>query len=395
MSKNRIGVRSEYFNRKQAKGVAAHVKREFANDKNVIEPRYTEHNFGTDTDTYNQNYLEALQAMPDSVKNTLIDSVLVLPFERMKELTKECKKDGRKWQDEMDKAITEMAKEMEDEMGFTFVGYRMHLDEGKIKNGKVVLNPHAHLHFANICTKDVTLEKRQNITVKDENGKAIKDPENKGKWLYERDENGNVKQEVVQINLKGRAPLSLHQTRGSESIWARQQDIAAKHLKHLGFERGEKAEITKAKHLKKEKHVDRELKRLEAEKAALEEQLNKLRTKHLEAVDAFISEREEALKLLTEVDIGLEDFEEKIKPLQSNFMAVYADEVLQAKLIESNDQALADTKAEHDAKPEKDKPFNFDPKFDALAAQLGALKPKDKPQPEKPAKGLSIRPDGK
>jgi hypothetical protein len=394
--KNRIGVRSEYFNRKQAKGVAAHVKREFANDKNVIDPRYTAHNFGTDTDTYNQNYLEALQAMPDSVKNTLIDSVLVLPYERMKELTKECKKDGRKWQDEMDKAITEMAKEMEDEMGFTFIGYRMHLDEGHHDaEGKVVLNTHAHLHFANICTKDVVLEKRQNITVKDENGKAIKDPNNKGKWLYERDENGDVKQEVVQINLKGRAPLSLHQTRGSESIWARQQDIAAKHLKHLGFERGEKAEITKARNLKKKEHAERAIKRLEAEKSALEEQLNKLRTKHLEAVDAFINEREDALRMLIEVGIDLDEFEEKIEPLQSNFMAVYADEVLQAKLIESNDQALADVKAEHDAKPEEDKPFNFDLKFDALAAKLDACKPKDKPQPEQPAKGLSIRPDGK
>ncbi|WP_318431527.1 hypothetical protein, partial [Photobacterium leiognathi] len=77
--------------------MAAHVKREFANDKNVIDPKLTAHNFGTNSDTYNQNYLNALQVMPDSVKNTLIDSMVVFPLERMRQLRQECIADGKDW----------------------------------------------------------------------------------------------------------------------------------------------------------------------------------------------------------------------------------------------------------------------------------------------------------
>ncbi|WP_318467573.1 hypothetical protein [Photobacterium leiognathi] len=377
--KNRIGVRSEYFNRKQAKGVAAHVKREFANDKNVIDPKLTAHNFGTNSDTYNQNYLNALQVMPDSVKNTLIDSMVVFPLERMRQLRQECIADGKDWRKEIDKAINAMAEEMENEMGFTFVGYKMHLDEGHHDaNGKVVLNPHAHLHFANICQKDVVLEKLQNITLKDENGKAMRDPNNKSKWLYERDEEGDVKKELVKINLKGRAPLSLHQTRGSDSIWAKQQDIAAKHLKHLGFERGEKAEITKAKHLSKKQHAERALRKVEqkVESLALAEAVARKRLEALQndfqkSLDVFIEEREELFTKLLSESVDLEKLLEEEKKVESKFYEIYDEDVRMA----AKDSSL---KRLDEVKPDdSNKPFNFDPKFDALSAKMQSYEAKE------------------
>jgi len=393
--KNKIAVRSEYFNRSQAKGVAAHVKRELANDKNVIDSKLTKYNFGTNTDVYNRNYLQATQAMPDTVKNTLIDSVLVFPLDRMKQLRQECIADGRDWRREIDKAINAMAEEMENEMGFTFVGYKMHLDEGHHDaNGKVVLNPHAHLHFANICQKDVVLEKRQNITLKDENGKAMKDPNNRGKWLYERDDDGNVKQEVVKIDLRGRAPLSLHQTRGSDSIWSKQQDIAAKHLNHLGFERGEKAEITKAKNLSKKQHAERALRRVEkkVEESALAEEairkrLVELQNEYQKNLDEFIEEREELFTKLLSDSVDLDKLLEEEKKVENKFHSIN-DRDIQEAVKESSLKRLDDLKSSDDKKP-----FDFDPRFDALAAKMQAYEVKDKP--EKPEQGLSIRPDRK
>ncbi|WP_318431520.1 hypothetical protein, partial [Photobacterium leiognathi] len=307
------------------------------------------------------------------------DSMVVFPLERMRQLRQECIADGKDWRKEIDKAINAMAEEMENEMGFTFVGYKMHLDEGHHDaNGKVVLNPHAHLHFANICQKDVVLEKLQNITLKDENGKAMRDPNNKSKWLYERDEEGDVKKELVKINLKGRAPLSLHQTRGSDSIWAKQQDIAAKHLKHLGFERGEKAEITKAKHLSKKQHAERALRKVEqkVESLALAEAVARKRLEALQndfqkSLDVFIEEREELFTKLLSESVDLEKLLEEEKKVESKFYEIYDEDVRMA----AKDSSL---KRLDEVKPDdSNKPFNFDPKFDALSAKMQSYEAKE------------------
>ncbi|MCA2417576.1 hypothetical protein LAZ46_26480, partial [Vibrio chemaguriensis] len=189
-------------------------------------------------------------------------------MEQFEELKKEY---PNEWKNKVHGAINDMMKEMQNEFGFEVLGYKMHLDEGHLdENGKAVINPHAHMLFANVCTKDITLTKTKNVTLKDEDGIAMRDPKNPRKYLYELDESGNIKKETIEIPLKGRAPLSLYQTRGKDSIWSKQQDIAAKHLKHLGFERGTSKELTKAKHLEKSQHVKRALKKNEQKLEALE-----------------------------------------------------------------------------------------------------------------------------
>ena len=371
--KNRIAVNSKFFTGSQAKGEAAHVYRLIANDKNVLDVKLTVRNFGTKIDVYNENYLNALAAMPTTTKNILIDSVLVLPVEQMRQLINECKEDKegkRNWKQEINKSINKMAKEMEREMGFTFVGYRMHLDEGEKLNGSAIkLNSHAHLHFANVCMKDITLEKLKNVTQKDENGKAMRDPKRKGKWLYERDESGKVKQELVKIPLLGRSPLSLHQSRGSNSIWSKQQDIAAKHLKHLGFERGISAEITNAKHLSKQQHVARALKEKEqrieslalAEVAAMK-RINVLKNEYEKVLDQFIKGREKMFSFLLSDNVDLDVVLKEEKKVESLFYKIYDEEVREAvkkSTIERFD----------DIKP-LDAAFVFDERFEAVAEKI-------------------------
>lgn len=291
--KNKIAVNSKYFSRSQARGEMAHVKREFAHDKNVLNLEYTKRNFGTSAEVIDKRYREALEVMPETVKNSLIDSVLVLPLDQVKKLSS----DDKNWRKELHNSISEMMKEMERETGFMPIGYQMHLDEGHRdpETGKETLNPHAHLLFANVCTKDVTLTREKKITKKDQHGKAMRDPKKPNKYLYELDENGKPLTETIETPLKGRAPLSLYQTRGKDSIWAKQQDIAAKHLKHLGFERGDSKELTQAKHLNKQQHVHRELlkveQQVESEKLVLD-QLKRDMELQRRSLDLFIDARE-------------------------------------------------------------------------------------------------------
>ncbi len=377
----KIAVNSKYFTRTQAKGEMAHVKRELAEDKNVTKPENTKHNFGTPDATINSNYLSALEDMPAKTKNTLIDSVLVLPLEQVSALQKE---DPKGWRKKIDESIKGMMQEMEQEMGFKPLGYKFHLDEGeKLDDGSVRLNTHAHMLFANVCTKDLTLTKQQNVTKKDEHGKALKDPKKPGKYLYERDENGKVLKQEVKIPMKGRSPLSLHQTRGSNSIWSRQQDIAAKHLKHLGFERGTSKELTKAKHLEKSQHVKRELKKNEQKleavmlaQQAAQERLRAIESDFKEKLDEFIEAREkyftELLQDDLDIDLAMEEQEkvaqtfenlpEEVKPKAILETKTRLDDIGDSfKNTDSLNNAqvlldrLAENKQKHDAKNNGDK----------------------------------------
>ena len=297
---NKIAVNSKFFTKTQASGVMGHVNRLGANHKNVIDEQLIKDNFGVSDENMARNYTRAIEAMPIKTKNSLIDSVLVFPLDQFEEVKREHPKE---WKKQIHNSIVAMMKEMELETGFTPIGYKMHLDEGEIlEDGTARLNPHAHLVFANVCTKDIVLTKTKNITKKDEFGKAMKDPKKPSKWLYERDDEGKVLTEDVDIPIKGRSPLSLHQTRGAGSVWARQQDIAAKHLKHLGFERGVCKELTKAVHLSKEQHVKRELKsseqKIESQEIIIKEQerqIRELKTSmnfEKEKVDSFLHDRE-------------------------------------------------------------------------------------------------------
>ncbi|NMR83100.1 hypothetical protein HKB30_25315 [Vibrio parahaemolyticus] len=156
----------------------------------------------------------------------------------------------------------------------------------------------------------------------------MRDPKNPRKYLYELDESGNIKKETIEIPLKGRAPLSLYQTRGKDSIWSKQQDIAAKHLKHLGFERGTSKELTKAKHLEKSQHVKRALKKNEQKLEALElanqaaqERLRAIESDFKEKLDEFIEAREKYFTELLEddldIDLAMEEQEKVVETFQN------------------------------------------------------------------------------
>ncbi|HCH1318500.1 TPA: hypothetical protein NKQ12_004674 [Vibrio parahaemolyticus] len=343
--KNRIAVNSKFFKRSQVKGEMTHVMREFEHDKNVIDPSLTKHNFGTKSDAIERNYNNALREMPEGVKNSLIDSVLVFPVEQFEQVQKEHPED---WRRKINDSIVGMMKEMGQEMGFKPLGYKVHLDEGrKEADGTVVLNPHAHLLFANVCTQEITIQQTKKVTQKGADGKALRDPKNPRKYLYERNDDGEIKTETINIDLKGRAPLSLYQSRGKDSAWAKQQDIAAKHLKELGFERGIGKEITNARHLSKQQHVSRELfkaeQELESKKlltASYESKLRELESAMIlqqAKLDLFIEEREKYFsELLSEVpDASFEAILDAFDEIP---------EVMQEAALESTQERVFDLK---------------------------------------------------
>jgi hypothetical protein len=321
----RVGVRTEYFKRSQAKGVMSHNKREFEEDKNVIDKARTKNNFGTKLGVIDAKYEAALAEMNEHTNNVLIDSVLVLPEEQLRVMAKEHPKD---WQKKLGEAIKSIMTEIENEQGFVSLGYRVHLDEGSInKDGKVKLNTHAHMMFANHCRKDVVLEKTKRVTQKDENGKAKRDPDNKNKYLYERNEYGQIKTEIEQINLKGRSPLSLMQTRGSDSAWAKQQDIAAKHLSKYGFERGLSKEITNREHKKKSEWVKHQM---EEQRAEIMAEINLQVEKTLKA-------REALLKAFRE------DHLDDLNKLEDEFLVEFEgidNEQIRSKILDSSEKAV-------------------------------------------------------
>lgn len=245
--KNRIAVNAKYFKSSQAASEKGHVMRLFAEDKNV-KKHLSKNNFGTSDEEINEIYESAISAV-DGIKknsNTLVDAVLVFPLEQWDA----ARKKGMNKTD-IRRAIEKTMAQIEQETGLRPMGFKVHLDEGHVNEstGKFELNPHAHLLFANACNKDITLKLSRKRTQKGEDGKALRDPEKPSKWLYERDENGVIKADEYEMPLMGKMPLQYLRGRGSSSVWARMQDLAASNLTQFGFERGISKEITKAKHL--------------------------------------------------------------------------------------------------------------------------------------------------
>ena len=273
--KNKIAVNTKYFSKSKVNSEVGHVLRVFADDKNVLDKALTANNFGLRDDAINRGLKSLMDEMVTAKdkSNVLIDSCLVFPLETFEEMKR---KHPHDWSSQINKSIRGMMLEMRDKMGFEPIGFKVHLDEGHLDaDGNQKLNPHAHLLFANICKTDLTITKTRKLTQKDENGKALRDPNNPKRYIYQRDEEGNVLTEKYEVNLKNKMPLQHYRDRGEGSVWGLQQDIAAKHLKHLGFERG--VVNSKKKHLDKSDHVARKaeqkIKELEAAKATMMEEL--------------------------------------------------------------------------------------------------------------------------
>ena len=273
--KNKIAVNTKYFSKSKVNSEVGHVLRVFADDKNVLDKTLTANNFGTDDSVMNDRLKSLMDSMVTAKdkSNVLIDSCLVFPLEAFEEVKRKHPKD---WKMQISKSILGVMKDMRDQMGFEPIGFKVHLDEGHLDaDGNPKLNPHAHLLFANICKEDLTITKTRKLTQKGEDGKALRDPNNPKRYIYQRDEEGNVLTEEYEVNLKNKMPLQHYRDRGEGSVWGLQQDIAAKHLKHLGFERG--VVNSKKKHLDKSDHVARKaeqkIKELEAAKATMMEEL--------------------------------------------------------------------------------------------------------------------------
>lgn len=377
MSKNQIAVNSKYFKKTQAKGLLAHAKRQFQNDQNVIDKSRTKFNFGTKDEVLDKRYSDAVLAMSKNVTNSLIDSVLVLPLEALTKLAG----NDRLWRVKLNKSIILIMNEMEQETGFKPLGYKLHLDEGhKSEDGKIILNPHAHMYFANHCDQNIILKKTKKITIKDTNGKAMRNPNKPSQYLYECYPDGSVKTEEVDIPLKGRAPLSLHQTRGTHSIWAKQQDIAAKHLQHLGFARGTKKEITKARHLTKSAFIAKELSKAETrlELMAEEENIIKSRIRAFteilkEKIDLFILAREAFFEKLKIKKQSSKDIALDMNYVIENFREI--DDGVKESLLDSTKQHVEDNKVIFETNSSLDQALNLLEKMTLLT--------KSKSQPDK------------
>jgi hypothetical protein len=193
-----------------------------------------------------------------------------------------------------------------------------------------------------VCTQDITIKKTKKVTKKGEDGKALRDPKKPRKYLYERDENGDIVTEEISIDLKGRAPLSLYQSRGKDSAWSMQQDIAAKHLKALGFERGVGKEITNAVHLDKQQHAERELKKLEQKVESQKILLDQFKMDldhQREALDAFIESREAYF-----ASAIAKEPKSRQTVLQAATVGLFADltDTIQDAALRSTEQRIAD-----------------------------------------------------
>lgn len=270
--KNKICVTAEYFKASKAAGEKDHVMRLFDENKNAYK-HLTKNNFGLKDEVIESRYNEAISDIKKLKKNsnTLIDAVFVFPLEQWQKAIN----DGMKRQDVHD-AIWKTMRDIELRTGLQPCGYKMHLDEGYYEDDKFVLNPHAHMMFANICNKDVTLEIEKKITKKDGAGKAMRDPDKPGKWLYDRDETGKIKTKKETINLKNKMPLQYLRGRGSDSVWSDMQDIAADSFAQWGFKRGVSKEITQAEHDKKLQFLAKKVKKLEREVAIQQAENNDL-----------------------------------------------------------------------------------------------------------------------
>lgn len=262
MTKNFVSFNVEYYKNSNAAGEIGHVQRVFAENTNQIK-EFAKDNFGCGYNIYDR-YKDVYKQVEDIKKkkiqenaNTFIDGVLSFSRDQMLEIMKD-----PDWKTSFSEHIEQFMQDVKDKTGMEPLGWEMHMDEGHKDRvtGKYKMNYHAQCIFFNYDFKTNT------------------------------------------------APLRKLEGRKGESIWSKLQGTAGQRFEDLGFVRGVSADMTKAKHKKKDDFIaskQAEIDRLQAELAQRQiqqEQALQVNQELLEeaaaATDEILAECNEAIDIL-------------------------------------------------------------------------------------------------
>jgi len=260
--KNYVSFNVEYYKNSNASGEIGHVQRVFAENTNQIK-EFAKDNFGCGYNIYDR-YKEVYDQV-ESIKgkkiqktaNTFIDGVLSFSRDQMLEIMKD-----PDWKTSFSNHINDFMQDVKEQTGMEPLGWEMHMDEGHKDpvTGQYKMNYHAQCIFFNYDFKTNT------------------------------------------------APLRKLMERKGESIWSKLQGTAGQRFEDLGFVRGVSADMTKAKHKKKDDyiaHKQAEIDRLQAELVARQTHIDRALQANQElleaaakATDEILSECNEAIDIL-------------------------------------------------------------------------------------------------
>jgi hypothetical protein len=224
MKKNFVSFNAKYYKNSNASGEIGHVQRVYAENTNQIK-EFAKDNFGCGYNIYDR-YKDVFKQV-EGVKgkkiqenaNTFMDGVLSFSRDQMLEIMQD-----PDWKTSFSDHIEHFMQDVKEKTGMEPLGWEMHMDEGhkNPETGEYEMNYHAQCIFFNYDFKTNT------------------------------------------------APLRKLMDRKSDSIWSKLQDTAGQRFEDLGFVRGVSADMTKAKHKKKDDYIaskQAEIDRLQAELA--------------------------------------------------------------------------------------------------------------------------------
>jgi len=290
MTKNFVSFNVEYYKNSNAAGEIGHVQRVFAENTNQIK-EFAKDNFGCGYNIYDR-YKDVYKQVEDIKKkkiqenaNTFIDGVLSFSRDQMLEIMKD-----PDWKTSFSEHIEQFMQDVKDKTGMEPLGWEMHMDEGHKDpvTGKYKMNYHAQCIFFNYDFKTNT------------------------------------------------APLRKLEGRKGESIWSKLQGTAGQRFEDLGFVRGVSADMTKAKHKKKDDFIaskQAEIDRLQAELVDLQahhDQALQANQELLEAAavatDQILAECNSAIDIVNkreEKRIAEEDLRDRIKNNINQFTEIF------------------------------------------------------------------------
>jgi len=307
MKKNFVSLNVEYYKNSNASGEIGQVQRVFAENTNQIK-EFAKDNFGCGYNIY-ERYKEVYDQV-ESIKgkkiqktaNTFIDGVLAFSRDQMNEVMKD-----PDWKTSFSAHIEQFMQDVKEKTGMEPLGWEMHMDEGHKDpvTGKYKINYHAQLIFFNYDFKTNT------------------------------------------------APLRKYMERKGESIWAKLQDVAGDRFANFGFVRGVSAEITKAKHQRKDDFIaskQAEIDRLQAELAQRQIQQDQALQANQElleaaavATDQILAECNEAIDILNkreEKRIAENELRETIKNNIDQFTEKFNESSKLRTYVESFSQSF-------------------------------------------------------